>query len=152
VISATATDEDGIFSANAFPVQITNVAKTTVAISGPASIEVGAVYTLNLSVQTTAGQAINHWNISWGDGHLDQVVIGNPTSVTHTYPSVGHFVIAASASDNTAPFKAGNSVAVNVTHQAPTVTIGGPASVFQAAPYTLNLAATTPSGHPITHW
>ena len=44
----------------------------------------GSIYTLNLSSTDPGADTISQWTINWGDG-TDQVVTGNPSSVTHTY-------------------------------------------------------------------
>ena len=82
-ISATATDEDGTYSAgNTVAVTVNNVAPTLV-ISGAASVNEGSSYTLSLSSSDPGADTISQWTINWGDS--TQIVSGNPASVTHTY-------------------------------------------------------------------
>src|SRR5262249_18309330 len=55
----------------------------------------------------------------WGDG-TSQVVNGNPSSLTHTYPLVHHsYTISAQASDGQKTFAAGNTLMVNLAFSTP---------------------------------
>lgn len=81
----------------AITVSVTNIAITAVSGSGTGNIGAGATYTLNLSADEDA----TGWTINWGDGSFQQVV-GDPSSVTHTYAagSAGRtFDILLSATD-----------------------------------------------------
>ncbi|MBI2805844.1 MAG: hypothetical protein HYX68_12765, partial [Planctomycetes bacterium] len=82
-ISATATDEDGSYSANTVGVSVNNVSPT-LTISGPGSVDEGALYSLNLASSDPGADTIQSWSINWGDGNTE-TVSGNPASVTHTY-------------------------------------------------------------------
>lgn len=146
-ISATATDEDGTFTAgNTVAVTVNNVAPT-LTISGAASVDEGSVYTLNLSSSDPGADTISSWTINWGDG--TQVVTGNPASVTHTYAdgnSSSNYLITATAADEDGTFAAGNSVAVTVNNVDPTANAGGPYTVAEGGSVTLNGSATDPAG------
>ena len=84
VVSATATDEDGGYSAgNTVAVRVLNVAPT-LTLSGAENVDEGAEYTLSLFSGDPAPDTVTSWTINWGDGDT-QVVTGNPTSVTHVY-------------------------------------------------------------------
>ena len=109
-ISATATDEDGTFAAgNTVAVAVTNVAPT-LAISGAASVNEGSSYTLNLSSSDPGADTITQWTINWGDS--TEVVIGNPSSVSHTYADgSANYTISATATDEDGTYTAGNTVA-----------------------------------------
>jgi hypothetical protein len=150
-ISATATDEDGTFAAgNTVGVTVNNVAPT-LAISGPANVNEGSSYTLNLSSSDAGTDTINHWAISWGDS--TQVVAGNPTSVTHTYADgSASYTISATATDEDGTYNAGNTVGVTVNNVAPTLAISGAASVNEGSTYTLNLSSFDPGADTINHW
>lgn len=116
-ISATASDDDGSYTAsNTVTVSVTTVAPT-LTLSGASTVTVGAVYTLNLSAVYTNdpdGDAIQSWTVTWGDGEA-QTVIGNPSSVTHVYTTgPTQVVISATATDDDATFNAGNTVNVQV--------------------------------------
>ena len=81
-ISATATDEDGTFAAgNTVAVTVNNVAPT-LAISGAAAVNEGALYTLNLSSFDPGADTITSWTINWGDGtwrRIGQSHVASPT-------------------------------------------------------------------------
>ena len=77
------------------------VVPPTVTISGPATVNEDATYTLNLSA---TGEPSNHpitsWTINWGDGTADQTITGNPSSATHVYAEAGSYTITASATED----------------------------------------------------
>ena len=67
--------------------------------TGSATVEQGAVYTLNLMAIDSGTDTISSWTVNWGDGAMETFV-GNPTSVTHTYTNGGFtYNILASATD-----------------------------------------------------
>src|SRR5207302_79634 len=118
-ISATATNDDGTFSAgNTVTVAVQNVAPT-LSISRPTGVNEGSSYSLNLSSFDPGADTISQWSINWGDG--TQVVSGNPTSIAHTYADGNaSYTISASATDEDATFAAGSTVSVSVLNVAPT--------------------------------
>ena len=68
-------------------------------ISGNATVDEGAVYTLNLASSDPGADTITEWEISWGDGNVETVT-GNPASVTHTYADGdNNYTISATATD-----------------------------------------------------
>ena len=79
-----------------FAVSVTNVAPT-LQISGPATVTLGQVYTLTLSVSDPGTDAVSQWRINWGDSV--QLVNGSPGNVTHTYAAGGNYTITATATD-----------------------------------------------------
>src|SRR5207244_4160882 len=97
-----------------------------VSISGAASVNEGALYTLNLAgtPDLVDGDAIASWSINWGDG-TTLVVNGNPTSATHIYldglQTAQTDTISASAKDADNSYST-NTVSVTVNNVAPSVT------------------------------
>ena len=152
-ISATVTDEDGTVNAtNTVAVTVNNVSPT-IAISGAASVNEGAEYTLNLSSTDPGADTVSQWVINWGDGSAAQTVTGNPASVTHTFTDgPATRTISATATDEDGTVNATNTVVVTVSNVAPTLTISGPASVNEGAVYTLNLSSTDPGPDTISQW
>ena len=144
-ISATATDEDGTFTAgNTVALTVSNVAPT-LTISGAASVNEGSSYSLNLSSSDPGADTITSWTINWGDS--TQVVSGNPASVSHVYADgTVSFTISATATDEDGTFSAGNTVAVTVQNVAPTANAGGPYATFDDTPITLTGTGTDPAG------
>ena len=118
-VSAQATDEDGTYNAgNTLAVRVDNAAPT-LSLSGLASVNEGAVYTLNLTSSDPGTDTISAWEITWGDGNV-QTVTGNPASVTHTYADdAASYTISAQASDDDGTYTAGNTLAVRVDNVAP---------------------------------
>jgi PKD domain/RTX calcium-binding nonapeptide repeat (4 copies) len=154
-ISATATDEDGTYAAAATVAVFVHNVAPTLAISGAATTNEGAVYTLGLSSADPGADTISSWKINWGDGI--QTVTGNPSSVTHTYadganPFTG-YTISATATDEDGTYSSANTVSVHVLNVAPTVNAGGPYSTFDDTSITLNGTSTDPAGglDPLTY-
>jgi hypothetical protein len=141
-ISATATDEDGTFSAgNTLSVTVNNVAPTLV-ISGAASVNEGSTYTLNLSSSDPGADTVDHWTIDWGDGALE-LVSGHPASVTHTYADgPSSYTISATASDEDGTFAAGNTVSATVNNVAPTASISSAPAGVTTQPITFGLTVS----------
>ncbi len=144
--SATATTEDGTFSAgNTVSVSVLNV-PPTLTLSGPASANEQSLYTLNLSSSDPGQDTISSWTITWGDG-ATQTVNGNPSSVSHVYAH-GAYTISATATDEDGTYSAGNTVAVNVSAVHFAVTGAGTATA--GASFGLTVTALDPSGNPAT--
>ncbi|MEJ2392690.1 MAG: PKD domain-containing protein [Gammaproteobacteria bacterium] len=112
-ISATASDEDGLFDAlNTVTVEVANVPPSLSVAGGP-SVDEGATYMLGLSATDPGDDTISSWQIAWGDGEIE-IISGNPTSVPHIYADNGGFTIFASATDEDGTYDAGSlTVAVN---------------------------------------
>ncbi len=97
-ISATATDDDGTYSAGNTIAVTANSVPPTITLSGPAAVNELSAYTLSLSAIEPSQDAITSWTINWGDG-TTQTVNGNPSTVTHTYAE-GNYSISAKATDD----------------------------------------------------
>src|SRR4051794_10753500 len=96
-------------------------------VSGSASVNEGAVYTLTLAASDPGADTISSWDITWGDG-TSLLVTGNPASVTHTYADGPHgYTITASATDEDGTYSAHN-LSVTVNNVAPTLTLSGAAA------------------------
>lgn len=150
LITATATDDVGTYAAgDTVSVNVAHVAPT-LSISGASSVNERTTYTLGL-LASDPGHTILDWTINWGDGDT-QVVSGNPSSVTHDFATGPNaYLITATATDDVGTYGAGDSVSVNVTHVAPTLSISGASSVNEQATYSLGLSASDP-GHTILDW
>jgi Ca2+-binding RTX toxin-like protein len=137
-ISATAEDEDGIYSSNSIGVFVANVAPTLV-ISGVASADEGAAYALSLSSSDPGADTIASWTINWGDGDIETIT-GNPASVSHVYAdgtATSNYTILATATDEDGTYAAGNTVDVSVLNVDPTADAGGPYVTFDDLAITL---------------
>ena len=149
-VTATATDEDGTYSANSLVVAVAKV-DPTLTLSGNASVNEGATYTVNLGKTDPGTDTISKWVIDWGDGSAAQTVTGSPASATHIFADNGSYTITASATDEDGTYNA-NSLSVSVANVAPTLTLGGNASVNEGDTYTVNLGKTDPGTDTITGW
>ena len=136
-ITAQASTNEGIFPAASSVLVTVTIAAPIVTISGPASVNEEATYTLNLSATgNPANHPITSWTINWGDGSGNQPVSGDPTSVTHVYPNAtlsGPDTITASATNDQGTLPA-QALSVNVLVVPPTVTASGPASISEGVP------------------
>ena len=139
-ITASATDEDGAYSAGWKPVTVVGSTGPVLTITGSSSVNEGAAYTLGLSSTT----ALTSWLINWGDG-ASNTLAGGSTSATHTYADNGNYTIAASGTDASGTYNA-NAKAVAVGNVPPTISITGNASVNEGAVYTLTLGSVVDPG------
>lgn len=125
----------------------------TLAISGASTVDEGSTYTLNLSSSDIAADTIVGWSVDWGDGSGIESLVGNPTSVTHTYADgSGSYTITATATDDDDTYAVPNSVVVAVNNVAPVIGISGASTTDEGALYTLNLSATDPGADTIASW
>jgi hypothetical protein len=157
-VTATVTDSDGGVGTTTATITATRV-PPTLSLSGPATVDEGGSYTLNLNGQEPGVDQITSWTIHWGDGTV-QTVNGNPSTVTHTYAQGPNgYSISAQASDEDGITDAPNAlavqvVAVNVQVVAvnPTLTLSGAATANPLSTYTLNLSATGTDAQTISSW
>jgi hypothetical protein len=94
VIFATASDEDGSYSAASnVTVTVNNVAPTG-SISGAAAAQVNVPYTLSLRYDEPGTDTVTKWVINWGDGQTQTVAVNLPgprtsasvaATASHTY-------------------------------------------------------------------
>ncbi len=117
-------------------------------INGPATVNEGGTYTLNLS---SPDPTTTQWTINWGDSV--QVLVGNPSTATHVYADGPHnYTISATITTGTGTFAVNNTQAVTVLNVAPTLTLSGASTVNEGATYTLGLASSDPGPDTINHW
>ena len=120
----------------------------TQTIAGPTDVNESSAYTLTL---TSSDPTTSQWTINWGDS--TQVVVGNPTSVTHTYADGNaNYIVTATVTTSTGTSPITNSVAVAVHNVAPTLGISGAASVNEGSVYTLSLTSSDPGADTISWW
>jgi hypothetical protein len=112
-INVTATDKDGGTGSASTAVTVTAVTPV-VTLSGAATVQVGATYTLGLSATNVGPNPITSTTITWGDGVV-QPVAGLPATVTHIFTSAGARTISATFTTQDGTFPAANTVTVNVT-------------------------------------
>lgn len=145
-ITVMITSSAGGSDVEVYSITVGNVAPT-LAISGASTTNEGATYTLNLSEMDPGADTVTGWTINWGDS--TQVIVGNPTSVTHVYADgngSSSYVISATATDEDGTHGPSNSVNVTVLNLAPTANAGGPYLTFDDTPITLTGSGTDPAG------
>jgi len=86
-VALRVTDDGGLTNTQVFTLTVDNAAPTITA-TGASSVDVGALYTLNLSAADPGDDTIVGWTINWGDGAIETVT-GNPSSVSHVYTQAG---------------------------------------------------------------
>ncbi len=125
-------------------------APPTFTLSGPASVNEGATYTLGLAA-SDPGQTISSWQVDWGDGNT-QTLTGNPSAATHVYAlGPNSYTVSATATDGIGTYSAANTLSISVAHVPPNLLIAGIDTASEQSPYTLDLLGTDP-GHTISGW
>ncbi len=93
----------------------------TLTLTGAASVDQRATFTLNLSASDPGNEPVTGWTITWGDGVVTPVS-GNPSSVTHVFARAGSYTVSATATQPVGTFAAGNTLTVAVNRVAPALT------------------------------
>ncbi len=102
-ISATATDEDGTFSANTVALTVNNVAPTIDTLSITAAVDANQPATLTGTYSDPGTLDTHQVDIDWdGNGTFDQTasVSGGSFTVNHTYASAGTLNVKVRVRDN----------------------------------------------------
>ena len=130
-VRVRATDAAGLWCEQAFPISVLEK-PFVVQIAGEASVNEGASYTLSLAVSDLGVRVITGWQITWGDGSVENVV-GNPSSVSHVYADGdASWDISATASDGSRTFGTQSPLTVSVLNVAPaSAAISGPTDGYQ---------------------
>ena len=132
-ITVDLTDEDGTFPTAGTKSITVNPVPPTIALSGNATVNEGALYSLTLGAVTApSGSPISAYTIHWGDGATTGPVSGNPTGqiVTHTYANGPTSpTITVDLTDGNGLEPNAGSQAITVTNVAPTLSaLSGPTS------------------------
>jgi len=98
------TSSAGLIDIASAVLWIQNVAPT-LTVSGAASVNTGATYTLSLASGDPGLDTIASWTINWGDG-TSSTVAGSPASATKVYAGAGAYTITAAASDEDGMYNA----------------------------------------------
>ncbi|MEF8755424.1 MAG: cadherin-like domain-containing protein [Accumulibacter sp.] len=155
-VTVTLTDEVGETASDSFLVTVNNVAPT-IALGGGASVDEGATYTLTLGAVSDPGvDSVTSYVVHWGDGTSD--TYGAAGDVTHVYADgLSSPTITVDLVDEDGTYINAGSKAVTVNNVAPTIALGGGASVDEGATYTLTLGAVSDPGVDsvtsyVVHW
>ncbi len=151
VISISAEDEDGTYSAADRTVTINNVAAAN--IDGPSFVDENSSYQLTLSNQDPGDDTTIQWVIDWGDGAIETVT-GDPGPeliVTHVFQNgpVSRTITAA-MTDEDGPQT--DTINVSVLNVDPVPVISGARFASEGSPYLLTLDAIAPEDTPIVRW
>ncbi|MCY2953933.1 MAG: PKD domain-containing protein [Planctomycetota bacterium] len=150
-ITAFATDPNATYAANPKSITVNNL-PPTLSITGNASVNEGATYSLTLGSITDPGaDTVSAWTINWGDGQSN--AYSTPGTKTHLYtdgPLSPNISVTLADEDGTHPNAASKSITDN--NLPPTLSITGNSTVNEGATYSLNLAATDPGSDSITSW
>jgi hypothetical protein len=144
-VTVSATDEDGTFVLGSRSLTVNNVAPL-IALAGAASIAEGASYTLTLGAVTDPGtETVTSYVVHWGDGNSDTYSTGG--DVTHVYADgAASPTITVDLVDEDGTHTNAGAKSISVNNVAPTIALGGAASVNEGATYTLTLGAVTDPG------
>ena len=153
-ITVDLTDEDGTFTdrANALSVTVDNVAPT-IAISGAASVNEGAPYSLTLGTVTDPGaDTITSFIVHWGDGNSDTYSTAGVK--THAYadgPNLYNVTVDLVDEDGTYLDRA-NALSVTIDNVAPALALVGSATASEGIAYTLTLNSSDAGNDTVTSW
>ena len=148
-INVSLTDEDGTYPAAGTKMVSVTALVPAVALSGNATTNEGALYTLSMGAVTNAG-TVTAYSINWGDGVTDNFS-GSPanTNKTHTYADGAAAgtprTITVSVTNVSGTFSAG-TLGVTVNNVAPTIALIGTGTGTVGVAYSLNLGAITDPG------
>ena len=121
-----------------------NVAPT-IAVSGAASVNEGATYSLTLGAVTDPGaDTVSSYIVNWGDGGTDTYSTNGVK--THIYadgPNTYNVTVDLVDEDGTFA-NAANLQSVHVNNVAPTVTVTGPANVNEGTTHTYSFTVSDP--------
>ncbi|MBL8391325.1 MAG: cadherin-like domain-containing protein, partial [Candidatus Accumulibacter sp.] len=146
-ITVDLVDEDGTHTnAGSKSVTVNNVAPT-IALTGAASVDEGATYTLNLGAVTDPGSdSVSSYVVNWGDGTSD--TYASAGDVTHVYADGdANRTISVDLVDEDGTHLAAGTLAVSVNNVAPTIALAGASNVIEDTVYTLTLGAVTDPGN-----
>ncbi len=142
-ISATIRDEDGTFDAvNTLDVTVADVAAQASAEAEQAGAALGDPFAIRFEATDPGADPVVQWVVNWGDGTTD-LLPGEATGAEHVYLAPGSFSVGVIAVQ--APglaLAAPVTVAVSDVVQQPGASAAG--SVFEGAPYTVELATGDP--------
>ena len=119
-VSIAVSDGDDGSGSDSIIVDVANVAPT-IALSGPASVDEGSLYTLTLDPVTDPGNdAVTEYIVRWGDGKTDSYISSG--NVMHTYEDGdASLTITVDLVDEDGMHVGAGSLAVAVNNVPPTV-------------------------------
>ena len=97
-ISVQVVDEDGTHTASTtLDVTVLEI-PPTIAVSGPAAVDTGQTYTLDLGTVVDLGDdTATGFHVEWGDGNSETIAVA--AQATHQYGSAGTFTVVVSVID-----------------------------------------------------
>ena len=155
-LTVRVTASGGAITEQSSTVEVANVVPIT-QLAGAAANDEGAEYTLYLSAVDPGLDTISAWHVIWGDG-TEEVVPGNPESVTHVYADGPNAcTISATATDEDGTWTVQNTIAVTVGNVTPSVALGGAEAAYLGSVYKLTLGEVSDPGADtvtqyIIHW
>ncbi len=115
-------------------------------IDGNSSVEAGQPYQIKLSGTDPGDDAVDTWQINWGDGSPPETVYGQGASAIHTFAVAGRYSISVVAADED-----GQYAPVTKTVTATTARfIAGDTTAVEGQSYVLTLA--NPSQAQLSGW
>lgn len=118
----------------------------TLSLAGTSTVEAGLPYILTLSGTDPGDDAIDTWQVNWGDGTAVETFYGQPATAEHTYAEPGSYQISVQAADEDGQY----GPAVKTISVTDARFIAGSATGIEGTPYSLQLG--NPSNAPITGW
>ena len=135
--SVRAYDEDGPHGPFAFTIDVADV-PPLVQAGGAAAARAGLPYRLDFFAADVPGDVVDHWQIDWGDGAVEQLT-GDAATAVHRYAVVGDFAIRVFASD--ADGATGSADVAVAVAAAPAIRVSLPDAADEGAAIDLGLDA-----------
>ena len=131
------------------PVTISVNGGSTISVSAPVpatpTVGQGVTFTLTYTTDATSGSPIQSVTVDFGDGSVTKYP-GKPSSVSHTYTSVGSYLMRATETDALGDTSSGSASVIVAAKPQPTVSIVAPTTTPTAgtdATFTASVAPTT---------
>jgi hypothetical protein len=136
-----------------FTLTVANVAPT-IEISGAATVNEGATYTLTLGPVTDPGtDTVTQYIVDWGDGTTDTYTTGGAKTHVYADGSETWDISVDLIDEDGTHIGRGNPFSVTVNDVAPTIAISGAAGLNEGATYTLTLGTVAdPGSDTVTHY
>jgi Ca2+-binding RTX toxin-like protein len=149
IVRGRITDKDGGHRDYLTSIAVREVAPT-LQVTGPDSVDEGAVYSLVLGAVDPGSDTVSQWVVNWGDGSPNQVIKAQAASLTHVFADDGAFDVSIVAIDEDGIYEATKPVVVR--NVAPTLVMAGLPSLVEGGEYTLFLGVEDPGADTLSEW
>src|SRR5262249_15852433 len=96
-ISMKMTTSEGTFYA--YTKLVINTLAPTITLNAGATANVGALYTVSFGAVFPGDETATGWTVNWGDNTPNTMLPSDASMATHTYTTVGNYMVVASVTD-----------------------------------------------------